>query len=93
MARVVVNQAEMDALLKSPAGAVAKDLKERGRRVEARAKELVHVDTGRARASIYEVLTTVDGELSEQIGSNVDYTEFLERRYPFLEPALAAGLQ
>jgi hypothetical protein len=91
MARVVVHEAEMNALLRSPGGAVAKDLMRRGRLVENRAKELVHVDTGRARASITMIPTEVDGEFAVQIGSNVDYTEYLERRFPFLQPALAAA--
>lgn len=97
MARVVVHEAEMDALLHGPNSGMAKELMRRARFVESRAKELCAVDTGRLRASITTVPVMVDGELAVQIGTNVDYAPYLEegtRRMaarPFLAPALDAA--
>ena len=52
--------------------------------VERTAKILVHVDTGRCRASITHRLITANAE----VGTIVSYAPALEKRYPFLKPAL-----
>lgn len=97
MALVVVHEAEMQALLSGSQSGVVRDLMRRGRAVQNRAKELVHVDTGRLRASITLTPLTIDGEFAVHVGSNVEYAGFLEYgtsrmpAYPFLRPALEAA--
>lgn len=72
--RVVFHRGEMEALLRSPSGDVARDLVQRGRRVVNRAKELAPVDTGRLRSSITASPLTLDGrELTVFVGTNVEY--------------------
>lgn len=52
--------------------------------VERSAKLMVRVDTGRCRASITTRLTFANAE----VGTIVEYAPKLEKRYPFLKPAL-----
>jgi len=73
-----LNKARIAVLLTSPSGGVAKDLFRRGKRVEARAKQLLEtsprrVDTGRLRSSVQTVLITVGGHIAVRIGSNLWY--------------------
>jgi len=75
-----LNQSELDRLLKSPGGAVAKDLLRRGLRVESQAKRNLggvdgpkRVDTGRLRASIATQLITIRGWPAVRVGTNVTY--------------------
>lgn len=75
-----LNQSELDRLLKSPNGAVAKDLLRRGLRVESQAKRNLggvdgpkRVDTGRLRASIATQLVTIRGWPAVRVGTNVGY--------------------
>lgn len=62
--------------------------------VEAAAKRLCPVDTGRLRASISHVVTVEAGEVVGVVGSNVDYAPHQEYGTstqpgtPFLRPAL-----
>lgn len=77
-----LNRSRIAALLTSPSGGVAKDLYRRGKRVEARAKQLLEstprrVDTGRLRSSINTQLVTVGGQLAVRVGSNVFYALFV----------------
>lgn len=53
MARVIFYPGQMDRLLDHPDGPVGKDLKRRGRLVQAAAKGQVGVRTGALRASIH----------------------------------------
>jgi len=61
-----------------------KALYKAGLLVERGAKLLVHVDTGRCRASITTRLTYANAE----VGTIVEYAPRLEKLYPFLKPAL-----
>lgn len=91
------------AKLNSPAGPVAQDLYRRGLRVESQAKINAsgrpgpNVITGRLRSSIHTTLGTDGKGLFAQVGSNVEYAEFVEKGtdrmppYPYLVPALQAG--
>ena len=63
---------------------IDKALYRAGLLVERGAKLLVHVDTGRCRASITTRLTFANAE----VGTIVEYAPALEKRYPFLKPAL-----
>jgi len=84
----IINGKELAEKFKS-AGKQIKDkidkaLYKAGLLVERSAKLLVHVDTGRCRASITTRLTYADAE----VGTIVEYAPALEKRYPFLKPAL-----
>jgi HK97 gp10 family phage protein len=67
--------------------------------VEAEAKKLAPVDTGRLRASItHDVRENVLGEIHGRVGTNVDYAihvefgsgaNYAQNRQPFLNPALS----
>lgn len=89
---------DSDALAKLlRSDAVAKDLQRRALRVEAAAKRLAPVDTGRLRASITNQLGQDAQGLYAVIGTNVEYAIFQEfgtrfmPAHPFLRPALPAG--
>lgn len=96
-ARVVLIQSGLDELLKSPSGPLAADLLRRTLRVEATAKRLCPVDTGRLRASISHEIQTDSHGLIGVVGSNVEYASFVEfgtsrsRAQPYLRPALDAA--
>lgn len=64
---------------------IDKALYKAGLLVERSAKLLVHVDTGRCRASITTRLTM---DANAEVGTIVEYAPALEKRYPFLKPAL-----
>lgn len=74
----------------------AKAIAETALLIEADAKRLAPVDTGRLRASIEAVLTRVVTELYAEVRVNVSYAAFVElgTRYmaaqPFLIPAFEA---
>ena len=79
-----LHQGELDRLLKSPNGAVAKDLLRRGLRVESQAKRNLggvdgpkRVDTGRLRASITTQLVTIRGWPAVRVGTNVSYAVYV----------------
>ena len=63
---------------------IDKALYKAGLLVERMAKILVHVLTGRCRASITTRLAYADAE----VGTIVEYAPKLEKLYPFLKPAL-----
>lgn len=94
--RFTFDEAGLRDLFDSPQGDVAKELKRRGLRVQATAKRLCPVDTGRLRASITESLQRDAAGLVEVIGTDVDYAPYVELgtsrapAQPFLRPALAA---
>lgn len=85
MTRIEWNEAELQRLLASPDGDVARDLLRRGRNVESQAKLNAsggppgpRVQTGRLRASITSQLEQDDGGLVVRIGSNVEYAGYVE---------------
>jgi hypothetical protein len=59
--------------LRSPTGGVARDMYRRGKRVEAAAKRLVGVDTGRLRADIGTRPVVVGGVPGVEVGTDVQY--------------------
>lgn len=95
--RVVFDQAALDALFRSPAGPVGKDLARRAIKVESAAKRLAPVDTGRLRSSVTHELGADSDGLVARVGTNVHYAvhqEFGTSRmsaHPFLRPALGAA--
>lgn len=102
--RLVWNTVEIEKLLKSQDGSVAKDLLRRGLLVQAAAKNFAtgygggpHVRSGRLRSSISTTLGKDFLGVYCDIGSNVEYAGFVElgtrymRARPYLRPALLAG--
>ena len=68
---------EIDRLLRSRVGAVARDLERRGRAVEMRAKQLAPVKTGALRGSIDTVILYRDGMPVARVGSGLRYSYFV----------------
>ncbi len=79
------NEAQFQFIMKSPAGAVAKDLIKRGKRVESRAKRNLagvggkpkRIDTGHLRASIATNLIVRPEGLAVRVGTNVLYARYV----------------
>ena len=71
--RHTLNHAEINRILRSPSGPVARDMLRRGRRVEAVAKRLVGVDSGRLRASIGVTPVIHRGAPAAKVGTRVRY--------------------
>ena len=96
-AHVVFDQAALGRLFTSEQGEVAKELTRRAIKVEAAAKRLCPVDTGRLRSSITWQLQQDARGLMAVVGTNVDYAPHVEfgtsrmRAQPFLRPALGAA--
>lgn len=99
------NEAEYLHMTRGADGFVARDLARRGIRIEAAAKSFAtgigggpHVRTGRLRSSISWALGWDAVSIYVDVGTNVFYGAFLElgtvkmRAYPFLRPAVAAGV-
>lgn len=89
-----LNAANINQLLNSPSGGVARYLIRKGIEVENAAKVLCPVDTGRLRSSIgLSTFPTANG-LIVRVGSNVEYAGYVERgtsrmrAQPYLRPAL-----
>lgn len=97
MSYVEINGAALAELFESPAGEVAKDLQRRALQVDAAAKRLCPVDTGRLRSSITSEIGQDGQGLVAAIGTNVEYAPYIElgtsrmAAQPFLLPALEAG--
>jgi HK97 gp10 family phage protein len=92
--RLTFYGAELKKLFEGENGPVAKDLAKRAIRVEAAAKRLAPVRTGRLRASITHQISHDERGLLAVVGTNVVYARFLElgtfrmSGRPFLRPAL-----
>jgi hypothetical protein len=67
----------IQSLLNSPQGPVAMDMMRRGRKVEALAKRLAPVDTGRLAGSIVTVQINVGGKPGAGVGTNVEYALYV----------------
>lgn len=97
--RVRIDGAKLAELLASPQGAIAKELLKLGLQIEARAKDLCPVDTGRLRSSITSALEEEGDTIVAVIGTDVEYAPFIEfgtqrmEAQPFLVPAAYAVLQ
>lgn len=95
--RVVLDNAAIQRLLSSANGPAAKAVLRAGVKVEAGAKRLCPVDTGRLRASITHRLETDGGDPVAYVGSNTAYAAYVEfgTRFspaqPYLRPALRAA--
>lgn len=74
---VKIDQADLNNMLTSTTGIVGQDIYKRAKRVEAKAKRLTPVNTGRLRASIGTTLTKVNGEVTARVGTNVKYGKWV----------------
>lgn len=96
MAELFLRPADIEALLQSKQGPVARELAYRAQRVTNEAKRRANVDTGRMRADIHWELGEDRKGLFARIGTNVFYAVFVHEgtnRYrgnPFLRDALEA---
>lgn len=92
---VIFDQGALEELFRSEP--IAADLQRRALDVEASAKDLVPVDTGRLRASITTQLGQDSESLFADVGSDVEYAAPVEfgttrvRAQPYLRPALDAA--
>jgi HK97 gp10 family phage protein len=97
MTTVILDQAAINRLFTSEAGPVGKHLARSAVKVEATAKRLCPVDTGRLRSSINHQLAHDGQGLLALVGTNVEYAIFVElgtsrtRPQPFLRPALRSA--
>lgn len=97
MGYLEIDSGALQELFDSPDGEVAKDLQRRALQVEAAAKQLCPVDTGRLRSSITNELGVDADGLMAVVGTNVDYAPHVElgtskmAAQPFLLPALDAA--
>lgn len=80
----VLNPTAIQALLRGPQGAVARDLYRRGLRVESAAKQNIsgrggpkRVDTGRLRSTIHTQLIVRNGQPAVIVGTNVRYGRYV----------------
>lgn len=89
-----IDAAAIDKLLSGSDGAVVKVIERATVRVEAEAKRLAPVDTGRLRSSIARDRYVDGDEAVGVVGTNVDYAlpqefgTFNMPAHPFLRPAL-----
>lgn len=91
---IVFNPDKVDEMLKGPTGEVALYLAKVCVQIAGQAQELCPVDTGRLRASIRWMISVDEGSLVGYVGSDVDYTIYVElgtmymNAEPFLRPAV-----
>ena len=69
----MINKAQVNALVRGPNGAVAKDMLRRGRNVANAAKRLAPVDTGRLRADISVGVVADSVTPVVRVGNSVNY--------------------
>ena len=83
------NARRLNQLQKEIGNSLLSAAEEIGLRVIADAVRKVRVDTGRLRASLESKAEEI-GEHTVRVamGSNVSYAEIIERRYPYLRPAI-----
>jgi hypothetical protein len=107
MSQVKLDTAQLNALLRSPQGAVAQDLLRRGQRVENRAKDnlrgagasgLQAFDTGALTNSITSEFLVINGLPTVRVGTNVYYALWIHegtrrgmKPRPYLREALNAA--
>lgn len=103
--RFKFNEGEYVRMTRSPGGPVVRDLSRRGIRIEAAAKNFASgnnggpkVRSGRLRGSIHWRIEQDDLGAFLIVGSSVEYAGFVEygtsraKPYPYLRPALIAGI-
>lgn len=96
MARVVLNRAELDDLLRSEGGEVGQYVVKKCQQVVNQARSVCPVDTGNLRGSITYEIAREGNEIIGRVGTNVPYAIFVHEgtRYmparPFLREGLAA---
>lgn len=94
MSRVEISATAVSQFLENPVGSLARDLEQRSVEVEAGAKRLCPVDTGRLRASISHELGRDPAGMYARIGTDVEYSIYVEvgtskmNAQPYLRPAL-----
>ncbi len=81
--RLIIDEAALQALLKSPTGPVARHLARVGAAIEGEAKqlatgELVNVQSGRYRSSISSKLFVRGNTIGVIISANAFYSKYLE---------------
>jgi hypothetical protein len=79
----------VQAMMTSPTGGIARDMYRRGQKVRSRAQQLVGVDTGRLRASIYVDLMHRDGVVGARVGSVVAYARWHHEGHGIIRPVRA----
>ena len=76
--RHVLDVAAVNVILRSPGGAVARDMLRRGLRVQAGAKQRVRANEGILRNSIHLASIVTDtGDLGVEIGSDLRYALYV----------------
>lgn len=60
--------------------------------IEADAKTTVNVDTGNLRRNITHNTESDDNKTVGEVGTNVEYAPYVERKYPFLEPSVDSNI-
>jgi len=73
---IVLDRIALFQLLKSPTGAVIRDARRRGRRVQSAARRLAPVRTGRLRASIEVRLRPGVAGLVVEVGTGLHYARY-----------------
>lgn len=87
VARVQINDAALNELLRGPGGAVVNYMNDLGREVRNEAVRRCPVDEGRLRSSIQNT-TTVDGNMiTTRVGTNVEYALFVHNGTGIYGPA------
>lgn len=74
--RVTLNQAALEAFLRSPQGPVFKEVASYTRRVHNRARQEVGVDSGRLRSSLSHTMNVDGNRVVGRVGSVVAYARF-----------------
>lgn len=75
--RIVLNNAELNRLLKSRSGGVGKAIFTKGKKVESEAKRRCPVDSGRLRSSISTEISLTNKGPVARVGTNVKYAVFV----------------
>ena len=78
----VVDQGKLNTMLKSPSGAIAKDMMRRGQKVVNAAKRNIssdptRVNTGRLRSSVTMQLVMGGSRIAVRVGTNVKYARYV----------------
>lgn len=75
--RIELNQRQINAILRSPRGIVARNMQWRGNRVRKRAQRLAPSRSGRLRNSITVSFKPHDGAFGVRVGSSLFYAGYV----------------